>query len=226
MKNTILITGASGNLGRAVVKKLRLEGYHIIAIDATPPIGDFKKDDGIRTVQLDLMNESAVQEFIQGMKDDVAGAILTVGGFAMGDLHETTGDGLRSMLRLNFETAFYCVNSLLPEFEKRGSGQFVLIGARPALDPDAGKSMVAYALSKGLIFALSEIINAYGKGKQIHSTVIVPSTIDTPANRKAMPDADFSKWVSAADIAETIAFLFSQAGSRVREGIIKMYNEA
>ena len=85
---------------------------------------------------------------------------------------------------------------------------------------------MAYALSKRLVFALSDFINAYGKGKQIHSTVIVPSTIDTPANRKSMPDADFSKWVTADAISETIGFLFNESGSQVREGVIKMYHES
>lgn len=223
---TILITGASGNLGRAVVKTLRASGYDIVAVDATPPAEEFVNAEGITTVQLDLGNEIAVAEFISGLQIDIYGAVLTVGGFAMGDFEQTTLENVRSMFHLNFETAFNCVKALTPVFEKQHSGQFILIGARPGLDAKAGKDMIAYALSKKLVFGLSELINAYGKSRHIHSTVIVPSTIDTPANRKSMPDADFSKWVTADAIAETIDFLFSSAGSEIREGVVKMYNEA
>lgn len=223
---TILVTGASGNLGRAVVKKLRNSGYDILAVDATPPAQEFINAEGITTAQLDLGDENAVAEFISGLEVEVNGAILTVGGFAMGDFDETNGENIRSMFQLNFQTAFNCVKALLPVFEKQASGQFILIGARPALDPKAGKNMIAYALSKKLVFGLSELINAHGKVKHIHSTVIVPSTIDTAANRKSMPEADFSKWVTSDAIAETIDFLLSGAGSQIREGVVKMYNEA
>jgi NAD(P)-dependent dehydrogenase (short-subunit alcohol dehydrogenase family) len=76
------------------------------------------------------------------------------------------------------------------------------------------------------VFQLADIINAAGKGKRITATVLVPSTIDTPQNRQAMPDSDFSKWVKAGDIAESIAFLLSDAGSTLRETVLKVYNES
>jgi NAD(P)-dependent dehydrogenase (short-subunit alcohol dehydrogenase family) len=223
---TILITGAAGNLGRAVVKTLRASGYDIIAVDATPPAEEFINAEGITPVQLDLGNETAVVEFVSDLQSNVNGAVLTVGGFAMGDFEQTTLENVQSMFQLNFETAFNCVKALMPVFEKQNAGQFILVGARPALDAKAGKNMIAYALSKKLVFGLSELINAHGKSHQITSTVIVPSTIDTPANRKSMPEADFSKWVTADAIAETSDFLFSAAGSQIREGVVKMYNEA
>jgi NAD(P)-dependent dehydrogenase (short-subunit alcohol dehydrogenase family) len=127
---------------------------------------------------------------------------------------------------LNFKTAYFIARPLMQHFEKVGGGQFILIGARPALKAEAGKDYVAYALSKSLVFALSELINASGSGKKISSTVIVPSTIDTEANRKSMPDANFSKWVKAESIAETIEFVLSDAGQSMRDTVIKMYHEA
>ena len=151
---------------------------------------------------------------------------MTVGGFAMGSFAETDGEALRHMYSLNFETAYFLVRALLPKFEQQGGGQFIFIGSRPALDPKAGKNLIAYSLSKSLVFHLAELVEAYGHDKGIRATVIVPSTINTPANRSAMPDADFSKWVSSDAIAETVAFLLSEAGQQVRQSVIKLYNEA
>lgn len=225
MKKTILITGASGNLGKAVVRKLTTSGYHVVAMDVTRAADEFLNKDDIAPVQLNLRDEQEVQECVGSIKH-LHGAVLTVGGFAMGDLLQTTGVQMHDMFRLNFETAYFIVKPLLPIFERHGSGQFIFIGARPALDPAVGMNMVAYALSKSLLFTLSDMINAYGKGKGIHSTVIVPSTIDTPGNRASMQDADFSKWVTPEAIADTTEFLFSEAGSQAREGVIKMYNES
>jgi NAD(P)-dependent dehydrogenase (short-subunit alcohol dehydrogenase family) len=85
---------------------------------------------------------------------------------------------------------------------------------------------MAYALSKSLIFRLAELINADSRQSHVHATVIVPSTIDTAANRQSMPDAEFNKWVPAASIADTIAYLLTDSGSMLREGVIKVYNEA
>ncbi len=225
MKKTILVSGASGNLGRAVVRKLSTSGYHVLALDVTRAADEFLNNENIAPAQLNLRDEEEVQSYIGSVKH-VHGAVLTVGGFAMGDLLNTTGTQLRDMFRLNFQTAYFMVKPLLVNFEKHGSGQFVFIGARPALDPHAGMNMVAYALSKSLLFTLSDMINAYGKGKRIHSTVIVPSTLDTHDNRAAMPKEDFSKWVTPEAIADTMAFLFSPSGSQARESVIKIYNES
>jgi NAD(P)-dependent dehydrogenase (short-subunit alcohol dehydrogenase family) len=225
MKKTILVTGASGNLGKAVVRKLSTSGYHVLALDVTRAAEEFLNKENIAPAQLNLRDEQEVQEYIGSIKS-LHGAVLTVGGFTMGDLLHTTGAQLKDMFRLNFETAYFMVKPLLPIFTNHGSGQFVFIGARPALDPHTGMNMVAYALSKSLLFTLSDMINAYGKGKRIHSTVMVPSTIDTPANRASMPEADYSKWVTPEAIADTTEFLFSESGSQAREGVMKIYNES
>ncbi|MDX1407116.1 MAG: hypothetical protein R3330_03255, partial [Saprospiraceae bacterium] len=94
------------------------------------------------------------------------------------------------------------------------------------IEAAAGKDMLAYALSKGMIFQLAELINAYGRKTRITATVIVPSIVDTPANRKAMPDADPAKWVSREAIAETVRFVLSESGRQMREGVIKLYHQA
>ena len=136
----------------------------------------------------------------------------------------TTTADVDKMLEINFKTAFHIVKPLYDYFEKNGGGQFVFIGARPGLNPSEGRNQMAYALSKSLVFRLAEMINEEGKSKNIRAHVVVPSILDTPANRAAMPDADPSGWVKTEDVAETIAFLLSDAGRSLREVVVKAYN--
>lgn len=145
----------------------------------------------------------------------------------MGKLTDTSSEDLNKMIGLNFLTAFNVVKPLLKHFlEQEQGGQFILIGSRPGLNAEAGKDFFAYSLSKAMIFKLAEFINAEGKAKNVTATVIVPSTIDTEANRKAMPGADFSKWVPPANIADTIAFSLGETGQMLRENVIKIYHKS
>jgi NAD(P)-dependent dehydrogenase (short-subunit alcohol dehydrogenase family) len=226
---TILVTGANGNLGVSVVHHLHDLGCNVLATVGSGALpDDFQKmTTDLRNVN--LTDEAASRLYVEEITHqhpDLAAAVLLVGGFAMGGILETTGETIDRQIALNFKTAYFIVRPLMEHFEKQGGGQFILVGARPAISPEAGKSMVAYALGKSLIFQLAEIVNAAGKGKGITATVLVPSTIDTPANRQAMPNADFSKWVKTEDISRTISFLLTPAGSTLREGVLKVYHES
>ena len=101
-----------------------------------------------------------------------------------------------------------------------------MIGSKPGIDMHNSKGMVAYGLSKSLIFRLAELFNDESKGTDVIAHVIVPSTIDTPQNRKSMPDADYSKWVKAEMIAEVIHFYAMDIASVIREPVIKIYNRS
>jgi NAD(P)-dependent dehydrogenase (short-subunit alcohol dehydrogenase family) len=100
------------------------------------------------------------------------------------------------------------------------------MGARPALDPLAGKTAVAYSLSKSLLFQLATVLNADAGGKDVVTHVVVPSTIDTPNNRKFMPNADFDNWVKPGQLAEIFHFICSDGSAPVREPVWKVYNNA
>jgi NAD(P)-dependent dehydrogenase (short-subunit alcohol dehydrogenase family) len=102
----------------------------------------------------------------------------------------------------------------------------VLIGARPALNPAQGKGLIAYSLSKSLLFKLAELLNETAKGLNLNVSVVVPSTLDTPLNRKSMPDANPDNWVKPAEIAETLEFLVSDKSKALKETVLKMYNNA
>lgn len=224
MQKTILVTGVNGNLGYAVAKKFQDEGCKTYGT-ARHPI-DLAQ---VITASVDLTDELAVQEYIDQIlvqSPDLNAAMLTVGAFEGGDLHATGQSSLRKMYSLNFETAYFVVRALLTHFEKIGGGHFVLIGTRAAFDATAAIHNIAYGLSKTALMALAEIVNAYGKDKNIQCSVVVPSTIDTPQNRTAMPEADFDKWTTPEAIADTIYFLFTESGKHLRETVLKMYNEA
>jgi NAD(P)-dependent dehydrogenase (short-subunit alcohol dehydrogenase family) len=227
--SSIIITGANGNLGLSVVDRLLTDGYKIIASTGREGSGKLPSNENLLSSEVDLLDEEKSQQFVnQAIRrnPDLEAAILLVGGFAMGKLAETGREELDLMIGLNFFTAYNIVRPLLKYFLERKSGQFILVGSRPGLDAAAGKDFFAYSLSKAMIFKLAEFINAEGKDNNVTATVIVPSTIDTEANRKAMPGADFSKWVPAEKIADAISFSLSGTGKMVRESVIKIYNKS
>ena len=226
--STILITGANGNLGRSVTERMLADGHHVLAVTGSQGAGELHDHDHLETYSVDLLDEKQTGEFVKSTlakHPDLQEAVLLVGGFAMGRLHETSPREMERMIQLNFHTAYHVVRHLLPHFLQRDNGgRFVLIGSRPGMNAAEGKNMFAYTLGKSMVFRLAEFINAEGKDKKVTATVIVPATIDTEANRQAMPDADFSKWVPPANIADAISFVLSETGGMLRETVIKIYN--
>lgn len=225
MDRNIIVTGAAGNLGTAVVEKFKREGYKVIA--TVLPGLEETVDSADDVYQVDVGNEDSVKDFASefisqyGELDTMA---LLVGGFAMGKIEETSQKDIEKLVSLNFFSAYHMVRFFLPMMKKSNSGTILLVGARPALDPAAGKSMVAYALSKQLVFQLASMIEEETKNSKIRVHVFVPSTIDTVANRKAMPNADFSKWVLPSEIAETMHFAVNNPALRKME--FKLYGGA
>ncbi|HUR12442.1 MAG TPA: SDR family NAD(P)-dependent oxidoreductase [Flavitalea sp.] len=230
MQNTVLITGANGNLGQAVVKKFLDTGYKVIAIDGSDNNLSFaKKSPDFEWLSVNLASEAEASEKISQIINQykqVHAALLLVGGFAMGKLQETDGALLNKMFTLNFNTAYFSSRPLFDHMMKMGTGRIVFVGARPALAPQDGKKMAAYALSKSLLFTLANLMNAEAKGKNVTTSLIVPSTIDTPANRESMPDANPENWVKAEEIAETLSFICSTAANPMREMVYKLYNNS
>jgi NAD(P)-dependent dehydrogenase (short-subunit alcohol dehydrogenase family) len=227
MSRTIFITGASGNLGKAVVEKFVSTSNRVIATVSPGKNLPFQVVGDVETVEADVTNETSVNKVIQSVLEKnrtIDAAVLLVGGFAMGNVDETDGTALKKMFSINFETAYFCARPLFEQMQKQKGGRIVLIGARPALLASAGKGMIAYALSKSLLFKLAELLNAEGATSNVITSVVVPGTIDTPQNREAMPEADFSKWVTPDTIAEVIHFAISN--SSLHEPIFKVYGNS
>ncbi len=230
MNNQItIITGAAGNLGRAVSKQLVEMGCHLNVTLSPRDDPHFITAPNLESQVVNLTNEEETRAYVEGVAAKhgrIDLAVLIVGGFTQGNLLEVSSADIEKMITLNFSTAFYVIKPLLAIMKKQESGQIILIGARPGLDPKEGKEFVAYGLSKSMLSYLSEVINATFAGTAISSTVIAPSTIDTPGARKAMPEADFSTWVKPEDIAQTIAFVNSKAGKQLRHSTLQMYNRS
>ena len=227
---TVIITGANGNLGVATVKKFLDEDYNVIAVDAKNDHLDFTESNANFSFQtVDLSNEDKTTEFINDVitkHGRIDAALMLVGGFAMGKVADTSGADIHKQFSLNFETAYFVTRPLLKHMQQNGYGRLVFIGARPAIKPAQGKGLIAYALSKSLLFKLADFINEENKGTNIVASVVVPSTIDTEINRKSMPDANPDNWVKPAQIADVLEFICSEKGSVIREPVYKVYNNA
>lgn len=222
---TAIVTGAAGNLGEAVVNKFLADGYKVMGTVNRARVKE-RNNDLFEEMTVDLINESAAAGFVESViskhqKIDVA--VLTVGGFAMGKIADTKTSDIMAQYKLNFETAYNIARPVFLQMMKQNSGRIFLVGSRPALDGKSSKGMVAYGLAKSLIFRLAEMMNEEAKGHDVVTAVVVPSTIDTPQNRKSMPDADYSKWVKTEAIADVIALYAGDSTAIVRETVIKVY---
>jgi NAD(P)-dependent dehydrogenase (short-subunit alcohol dehydrogenase family) len=230
MSKTIIITGANGNLGTAVVKKFLEEKYKVIAVDHSGSHLGFAEGNSLFELHaVNLENETDSETFANeaiSLNGKIDGALLLAGGFAMGGIDTTDGAALKKMYSLNFETAYYISRPLFQHMLQTGYGRLVFVGARPALEAVEGKSKMAYALSKSLLFKLADMLNKEAKGKNVVVSVIVPSTIDTAPNRQSMPDANPANWVKAEQIANVLEFICSDKGLPVREPVYKIYNNA
>lgn len=227
---TVLITGANGNLGGAVTDHFLAKGYRVIATVLSPAmLNDLAPHPQLDVQVVDLSSETATAAFIQsliGKYGQIDGALMLVGGFAMGNIAATSVADIDRQLSLNFKTAYHVTRPILAQMQLQGSGRLVYIGARPALEAASGKNLVAYGLSKSLLFTLAEFVNEEVKGKNITATVVAPSTLDTPLNRASMPDVDPEIWVKPAALAEILEFIVSDKATPLRETVLKVYNNA
>jgi NAD(P)-dependent dehydrogenase (short-subunit alcohol dehydrogenase family) len=225
---TAIVTGAAGNLGQAVIKKFIDEGYKVFGtVVPNEPVKFDYPANQFEAVAVDLMNEGATVKFIENIilkegSTDVA--VLTVGGFAMGSVAETSTVDIAKQYRLNFETTYNVARPVFTQMIKQNSGRIFIIGSRPGLDAKSGKGMIAYGLTKSLLFRLAELMNDEAKGSNVVTSVIVPGTIDTPQNRMAIQDGDPSKWVKPETIADIIYYQCTDGAAAIREAVIKIYN--
>jgi len=227
---TIIITGANGNLGTACVKKFLDESYKVIAVDGSTNHLDFASGNAnYEFATVNLSNEEETNTFITGIikkYGKIDGVLMLAGGFAAGNMAATTGPDIHKMFSLNFETAYFMARPLLQHMQQNNYGRLIFIGARPAIQAAQGKDLLAYALTKSLLFKLAEFINEENKEKNITASVIVPSTIDTAINRKSMPDVNPANWVKPAALADIMEFIISDKGGALRETVLKVYNNA
>ncbi|MBD0277899.1 MAG: SDR family NAD(P)-dependent oxidoreductase [Flavisolibacter sp.] len=227
---TVIITGANGNLGSAVTQNFLSKGYTVIATVINEEAKkEFSPNKNLYVEVVNLSNEAEAELFLQNATDayqKIDAALLLVGGFAMGSVAATKTEDIKKQIALNFETAYNVARPLYAHMLENNNGRLFFIGARPSLQPADGKNLVAYSLSKSLLFKLAEYLNEEAKGKNVTATVVVPSTLDTALNRKNMPDANPDNWVKPEALAEILEFAVSEKGAPLREAVLKVYNNA
>jgi NAD(P)-dependent dehydrogenase (short-subunit alcohol dehydrogenase family) len=227
---TAIVTGASGNLGQAVVNKFLKEGYNVIGTVIPNDLVPLHFDsDHFEKAVVDLMDEDDAKKFVDAViskYETIDAVILTVGGFAMGGIADTSAADIMKQYKLNFATAYNVARPAFLQMIKQNSGRIFMIGSRPGLQSSFSNGMVAYGLAKSLLFRLTELMNIEAKGKNIVASIVVPSTIDTPQNRESMPKADFNSWVAPEAIAAIIYFHCTEEAAALRETVIKVYNNA
>lgn len=227
---TVIITGANGNLGTAVTNEFLAKGYSVIAtVRSENDQKGFPAHEHLSVAVVDLNDGAGVAAFVQkaiAQYGRIDAALMLVGGFATGDISKTAMQDIQKQIALNFETAFHITQPLFTHMMGNGNGRLVFIGSRPALDASYGKKMIAYGLSKSMLFTLAEYINAEAKGKNVTATVVAPSTLDTPLNRQSMPDVDPGTWVKPSALAEILEFIVSDQAHPLRETVLKVYNNS
>jgi NAD(P)-dependent dehydrogenase (short-subunit alcohol dehydrogenase family) len=176
-------------------------------------------------VRADLVDPHGGADDAVAAVEDLEAVVDLVGGFFSGPLvHETDWDDFDRMLRLNVAPAFNLACAAMPRMLERGAGSFVAVSARPALRPFAGAA--AYVTAKAAVLAFVQALDADYRSKGIRANAILPSVIDTPANREAEPDADHSKWVQPAEIARVVRFLVSGDSGVTSGAAIPVYGRA
>ena len=215
----IVVTGASGALGKVVAETALARGARVAGVDHAASL-TAATDNRIELGGVDLSDTAAAKKAIDATVAHFGrlDALVNIaGGFAF----ETVADGdpktWQHMYALNVLTALNASRSAIPHLVTFGAGRIVNVGAMGALQ--AGSGMGAYAASKAGVHRLTEALAAEWKGR-ITVNAVLPSTIDTPANRASMPRADFAKWVTPQELAEVILFLVSDAASAVTGALL------
>jgi NAD(P)-dependent dehydrogenase (short-subunit alcohol dehydrogenase family) len=222
--SVILITGAAGNLGRAVSSKLAASGFRLALVDRTiesldTVVAGLPKDgEYLALPSIDLSDSAAATEMAAHVVKRfgvISGLVNTVGGFRTGPVIEEAVDQWQLMMTLNAYVTLTTSAAVLPFMRNAGFGRIVHVSAAAGLK--AGANQAAYAASKAAVIRVVESIAEEHRKDGITANCILPSTIDTPQNRADMPDAPTDSWVRPSAIAELIEFLVSEQ-SRVVTG--------
>ncbi|MFB3776430.1 MAG: SDR family oxidoreductase [Bryobacteraceae bacterium] len=227
LEQVALITGVTGGLGTAVAKAFLDAGATVVGV--SPRIAP-EPGGGSRFLPLaaDVSTPEGAAQAVRGALDRagrVDSLIHLVGGFAGGEhVAGTSDETWRRMLSLNLDTAFYMARAVLPHMLEARRGRIVAVGSRTGVEPAPGLS--AYGVSKAALIALVRTIAAEVRDSGVTANVILPSVIDTPANRAASPGADASKWVQPESIAALLVWLASDAAADVNGAVIPIYGRA
>lgn len=226
-----MITGPAGNLGNAIAEAFQDAGAKLVLVDRHP---DRLKElfpelvdspDHLLATSVDVTDPEAVAAMMAEALETLGRVdvlVNTVGGYKAGNpVHEMELDTLDHMFNLNVRSAFNVSHAVIPSMLEHEAGKIVNIAAKPGLQ--GGKNTSAYSLAKSAVIRLTESMAAELKRKGINVNCVLPSIIDTPINRKYMPNATHSRWVTPESLAEVILFLASDAARDIHGAALPVY---
>jgi len=230
MSQTALITGGTGGLGVAVVEEFLAAGWRV----TVPWVAESERErlterERLELVRADLFEPAEVSEAVARAAGEpeapLRAVVNLVGGYAAGArVHEAPLEDFEDQFRLNLRPAYLVVQAALPHLIEAGHGAVVLVSSRAALEPFAGAA--GYVASKAAVLAFAKSLAVEYRDDGVRANAIVPSVIDTPANRRSMPDADHDRWVEPAEIARVVRFLCSPESGPTSGATIPVYGRA
>jgi NAD(P)-dependent dehydrogenase (short-subunit alcohol dehydrogenase family) len=223
----VLVTGANGGLGTYVTQAFLDAGAIVVGTSRKIQSSDFRSSN-LTAIAAELSSRQSAQAIVDqtlsrfGRLDVLA---HTVGGFAGGSSVADTPDSVfQSMFDVNLNSLFHMLRAAIPPLRQSRNGRIIAIGSRAALEPGAG--IAPYSASKAAMLSLVKTVALENQDAGLTANVILPGTIDTPANRKSMPKADFSKWVNPAHIASLVVWLAGDAANDLTGAAIPFYGSA
>jgi NAD(P)-dependent dehydrogenase (short-subunit alcohol dehydrogenase family) len=229
MASTAIVTGGTGGLGAAVVTRLLDEGWRVVVPwIAERELERVQQHDGLELVQADLFDPPAAEDVVAraDLSDaPLRGLVNLVGGFAAGGrVHETPLEEFETQFRLNLRSTYRMTQASVPPMLEHGGGSIVCVSSRAAVQPFKGAA--GYVASKAAVIAFAQAVAVEYRDDGIRCNAILPSVIDTPANRASMSNADFDRWVKPEQIAGVIASLLSDDTEPVSGAAIPVYGRA
>src|SRR3954462_12256143 len=227
MDRTVTVTGGTGGLAAAVTHALLEEGWRVVVPwYAERELERVREHERLELVQADLTDPASAANVVGAAGEDLGALVNLVGGFAMGGrVHETPVEEFEAQLRLNLRPTYLMCAAALPGLLRAGGGgAIVCVSSRAAVQPFAGAA--GYITGKAAVLAFVDALHAEYRDDGIRANAIMPSTIDTPANRRSMPAADFDTWVKPEEIARVIAFLCSDHAGVTSGAHVPVYGRA
>jgi len=226
MRGRVLITGASGALGGSVVRRFLAAGSRVLAVEGhhggSAGLADLAPPDRLAVRQVDLTSTAAVERlFAEDLEGEAPPAVAHLaGGFRFARLRDLTDDDWSFLMQVNLETTFRVARECARCFERAGGGALVVVASPAALLGEAG--MAGYAASKAGVLRLVESLARETAPFGGRANAVLPGTMDTPANRRAMPDVDPAHWATTDSVAEVVHFLTTPAAAAINGAAIRV----
>jgi NAD(P)-dependent dehydrogenase (short-subunit alcohol dehydrogenase family) len=225
-KKVIIVAGAAGNVGSSLANLLASRGATVVAVDTIKSrleamVGSLQGSGHLALSEYDLIDFTSTTALIakvQSVYGRLDGVGTTVGGFAMAKLADAGLDQWDAMFNLNVKTTWNIYRAAVPAI--RGSGGGALVGIASAAGLHGSAQMAAYSATKSAVMRLTESLADELRDDRIRVNAVLPTTIDTPQNRQAMPGADTSRWVKPSEVAEAMIFLLSDAASGITGALL------